>query len=42
MAKAPTSNSDIHGRTMSYAKPAAGPVLLLVHGMAGTSENWGR
>lgn len=30
----------LHGRSMSYLEAGSGPVLLLVHGMAGTSENW--
>ena len=32
--------SVIHGRYVSYTEAGAGPVLLLVHGMAGTAENW--
>jgi pimeloyl-ACP methyl ester carboxylesterase len=30
----------IHGRSVSYAETGAGPVLLLIHGMAGSSEHW--
>jgi pimeloyl-ACP methyl ester carboxylesterase len=30
----------LHGRTVSYAEAGAGPVLLLIHGMGGSSENW--
>ncbi len=30
----------LHGRPLSYAEAGSGPVLLLIHGMAGTSENW--
>lgn len=30
----------LHGRELSYLGAGAGPVLLLVHGMAGTCENW--
>ena len=30
----------LHGRAVSYIEAGAGPVLLLIHGMAGTSENW--
>jgi pimeloyl-ACP methyl ester carboxylesterase len=30
----------VHGRTVSYAGGGDGPVLLFVHGMAGTAENW--
>jgi pimeloyl-ACP methyl ester carboxylesterase len=30
----------IHGRSVAYSESGEGPVLLLVHGMAGSSENW--
>ena len=30
----------LHGRTVSYREAGEGPVLLLIHGMAGTSEGW--
>jgi len=30
----------LHGRTVTYAEVGSGPVLLLIHGMAGTYENW--
>lgn len=30
----------LHGREVGYLGGGEGPVLLLVHGMAGTSENW--
>jgi pimeloyl-ACP methyl ester carboxylesterase len=30
----------VHGRTVSYLKAGEGPLLLLVHGMAGTARNW--
>jgi pimeloyl-ACP methyl ester carboxylesterase len=30
----------LHGRLVSYVGAGAGPVLLLIHGMAGTHENW--
>jgi pimeloyl-ACP methyl ester carboxylesterase len=30
----------LHGRTVSYRVEGEGPALLLVHGMAGTSEGW--
>src|ERR1039457_3123977 len=29
----------LHGRTVTYAEAGSGPVLLLIHGMAGTLEN---
>jgi pimeloyl-ACP methyl ester carboxylesterase len=30
----------LHGRTVSYVEAGTGPVLLLIHGMGGSSENW--
>lgn len=30
----------LHSRSVSYAKAGSGPVLLLIHGMGGSSENW--
>ncbi len=30
----------VHGRPVVYAEAGDGPVLLLVHGMAGSFENW--
>lgn len=30
----------IHGRSISYVERGTGPVLLLLHGMAGTCANW--
>lgn len=30
----------LHGRAVTYAQAGSGPVLLLIHGMAGTLENW--
>src|SRR4051794_28802411 len=30
----------IHGRSVSFTKSGSGPVLLLVHGMAGSAEHW--
>ena len=30
----------LHGRSVSYAEAGSGPVLLLIHGMAGTFDNW--
>jgi pimeloyl-ACP methyl ester carboxylesterase len=30
----------LHGRSVAYAQAGSGPVLLLIHGMAGTYENW--
>jgi len=34
------STALIHGRSVSYTEAGSGPVLLLVHGMAGSTENW--
>jgi pimeloyl-ACP methyl ester carboxylesterase len=30
----------VHGRTVSYLEAGDGPLLLLIHGMAGTARNW--
>ena len=30
----------VHGRSVSYLEAGEGPVLLLVHGIAGSCENW--
>jgi pimeloyl-ACP methyl ester carboxylesterase len=30
----------LHGRALSYAEAGSGPVLLLIHGMAGSYEGW--
>jgi pimeloyl-ACP methyl ester carboxylesterase len=30
----------LHGRRVTYIEVGAGPVLLLIHGMAGSNENW--
>jgi len=30
----------LHGRSVSYLEAGRGPVLLLIHGMGGSSENW--
>lgn len=30
----------LHGRSVTYAEAGDGPVLLLIHGMGGTFENW--
>lgn len=34
------STALVHGRSVSYTEAGSGPVLLLVHGMAGSTENW--
>jgi pimeloyl-ACP methyl ester carboxylesterase len=35
-----TKDVMLHGRPVSYLEAGSGPVLLLIHGMAGTFENW--
>jgi pimeloyl-ACP methyl ester carboxylesterase len=30
----------LHGRPVSYLKAGSGPLLLLIHGIAGSMENW--
>jgi pimeloyl-ACP methyl ester carboxylesterase len=30
----------LHGRSLNYVEAGSGPVLLLIHGVAGTLENW--
>jgi pimeloyl-ACP methyl ester carboxylesterase len=36
----PTKSVAIHGRRIAYSSEGTGPVLLLIHGMAGTCESW--
>src|SRR4051794_1654002 len=31
---------EVHGRPMNFVEAGRGPVLLLIHGMAGTCANW--
>jgi pimeloyl-ACP methyl ester carboxylesterase len=35
-----TKTLTLHGRQVAYAEAGSGPVLLLIHGMGGTLENW--
>jgi pimeloyl-ACP methyl ester carboxylesterase len=35
-----TRTAQVHGRAVSYASGGSGQLLLLIHGMAGTAENW--
>ncbi len=35
-----TKTVQLHGRAVSYSEAGSGEVLLLIHGMAGTAENW--
>ncbi len=30
----------LHGRTVTYTQAGSGPLLLLIHGMAGSNESW--
>lgn len=41
MAAIETKTELLHGREVTYAEAGEGPVLLLIHGMGGTFENWG-
>lgn len=36
----PTKSVAIHGRQVTYSTDGTGPVLLLIHGVAGTCESW--
>jgi len=40
MPEAKIATATVHGRSVSYMEAGDGPVLLLVHGIAGTCENW--
>ncbi len=40
-AKAQSRTLRLHGRSVSYVEAGEGELLLLVHGMAGTADNWG-
>ena len=31
---------NLHGRSVEYVEAGSGPVLVLIHGMAGTCQNW--
>jgi pimeloyl-ACP methyl ester carboxylesterase len=35
-----TKTARVHGREVSYVEAGSGPLLLLIHGMAGTAESW--
>lgn len=35
-----TKTVQVHGHSVSYLEAGSGPLLVLVHGMAGTAENW--
>lgn len=40
MADAKPRTVEVHGRSINFIEAGSGPVLLLVHGMAGTCANW--
>jgi pimeloyl-ACP methyl ester carboxylesterase len=40
MNEMPTKSATVHGRSISYLEAGEGPVLLLIHGMAGECGNW--
>lgn len=40
MAAMRVKTATVHGRSVSYLEAGEGPVLLLVHGIAGSCENW--
>ena len=40
MTDAPLRHVTLHGHTVAYRTAGDGPVLLLVHGMAGSSDTW--
>ncbi len=40
MAEARPRTVDVHGHPVSFIEAGSGPVLLLIHGMAGTCANW--
>ena len=40
MAEAKPRAVEDHGRQMNFIEAGSGPVLLLIHGMAGTCANW--
>ena len=40
MSELQTKTANVHGRPVPYAEAGEGPVLLLIHGIAGDWENW--
>jgi pimeloyl-ACP methyl ester carboxylesterase len=40
VAEIETKTASMHGRSVSYLGGGEGPVLLLIHGMAGSCQNW--
>jgi pimeloyl-ACP methyl ester carboxylesterase len=41
MSETTVKTAAVHGRSISYVEAGEGPVLLLIHGIAGNCENWG-
>jgi pimeloyl-ACP methyl ester carboxylesterase len=39
--QAQVQTATVHGRSVGYVEAGSGDLLLLIHGMAGTAENWG-
>lgn len=39
-AQAQIRTATVHGRSVGYVEAGEGDLLLLIHGMAGTAENW--
>jgi pimeloyl-ACP methyl ester carboxylesterase len=40
MKEIPVKTATVHGRSVSYVEAGEGPVLLMIHGMAGECLNW--
>ncbi len=40
VGKVRSRTATVHGRAVNYLEAGSGPLLLLVHGMAGNAENW--
>lgn len=40
MSETRVKTANVHGHAVSYVEVGEGPVLLLVHGIAGSCENW--
>jgi pimeloyl-ACP methyl ester carboxylesterase len=40
MTETAAKTASVHGRSVSYLEAGEGPVLLLIHGIAGSCENW--
>lgn len=42
MSKFEVKTETLHGRPLTYATGGSGPVLLLIHGMGGSLDNWAK